>query len=360
MSIFLLSTPFAYAQTPPPDANKGLQDAIKSQLQTNFGGNSTTNNASVNTTGAPRAIIVNEGTYLPANLQNSQALPGQTSQFGIGGAAGSFGSCIAGSAVTAAVKNAITNVIETTLTNPFQVPIKDPENTGKEVGSVSTLGLSWDQLGWCSANALIEAIGDATVNWINSGFNGNPAFVEDPSQFFSDIADVQAAVFLNEISGGLFCTPIKDIVRINLAQNYNAQIAPYGGQCSFSAVSGSLEQFMGGETFSWQDWTSYTQNSQNNPFAATIGGSIELNNRIAASLGVESKLLDWSAGFLSKKDPQTGKITSPGSLLQEQINTKLGSGQRRLEIADEFDEIVNALVNQLITIALSEATQAGN
>ena len=69
--------------------------------------------------------------------------------------------------------------------------------------------------------------------------------------------------------------------------------------------------------------------------------------------------MDWGRGFLSFKDPETGEITSPGTIIEKQVNQRLGSGERRLEIADEFDEIVNALINQLIKIALSEVTSTG-
>jgi hypothetical protein len=61
---------------------------------------------------------------------------------------------------------------------------------------------------------------------------------------------------------------------------------------------------------------------------------------------------------LSSVDPTTKKITSPGSVIEKQVNERLFSGQRRLEIADEFDEVVNALVNQLVKIAVTEVTQA--
>ena len=115
---------------------------------------------------------------------------------------------------------------------------------------------------------------------------------------------------------------------------------------------------MSGENFSWDDWMSYTQNPYNNPFGATIYGQIELNKRIASSLGIQSTLLDWGGGFFSSKDPKTGEIRTPGSVIEKQLNDRLGSGQRRLEIADEFDEVVNALVNQLIKIAISEVTQS--
>lgn len=316
----------------------------------------------------PRAIPVDETTLAPINLSNSQAgasiyganRSGVTAD--LGGAVGSFTECAALGALSTAIQKAVGDALATAFGSVVstEVPINDSQQRAKESG-ISIAGVpvlpSWDQVGWCAVNSVIESIGAATVQWINTGFQGNPAFVQDPEQFFADVADIQAGIFLNQVSSGLLCTPIKNWVRISLATSYNSSIN-YAPQCSFTDISGNLEQFMSGETFSWTDWLSYTQNPYNNPYGATIYSQIEIDKRIANALGTQSTLLQWSGGFLSKKDPETGKITSPGSVIQEQLNQRLFSGQKRLEIADEFDEVVTALVNQLIKIAVSEVTQA--
>ncbi len=301
----------------------------------------------------PRALPVYE------EDSNSQANPNNRSSkgssFSLKGASSSFGSCAGSGAIANVVKNKIQSMIGSI--GDTRVPTGNSVMEGKDTGTV--VGVSWDQLGWCMVNSMIEAISAATVNWINSGFQGNPVFVDNPEQFFSDVADRQAGLFLNELSSGFLCSPIQDIVRINLANSYNSSISPYGNQaqCSFTSISGNLEQFMSGESFGWDDWMSYTQDSNNNPFGATINGQIELDQRIANSLGMQSTLLQWGGGFLSSTDPETGKITSPGSVIEKQVNERLFSGQRRLEVADEFDEVINALVDQLIKVAISEMTQ---
>jgi hypothetical protein len=323
--------------------------------------------AETDTSNALKAIPVNESELETINLNDTQAaraLYGGDSDsisYDLTGSAGTFASCAGLGAISTAIKSAITSALSriTGSILSFEAPVNDSQTRAKESG-VSIFGVvvlpSWDQVGWCMVNSIIESIGDATVNWINSGFEGSPSFVDDPEQFFTDIADLEAASFLDDITGGLLCEPIKNIVKVKLTNTYNSKNKK--DSCTFSEISGNLEQFMSGETFSWDDWISYTQDSQNNPFGATISGQIELNNRISNSLGIQSKVLDWSGGFLSKKDPETGKITSPGTIIQSQVNERLFSGQRRLEIADEFDEVVNALVNQLIKIAISEMTEA--
>lgn len=309
---------------------------------------------SYNTTNAPRAIIVDENkTYQNVNLQSSQANEVNSYSTKSKDSSGGFGACAGSGAVANFIKGKISSYVGSIAST--DVLVNESVMRGKDTGILGAV--SWDQLGWCLVNATIESVGAATVQWINGGFQGNPVFVQDPGQFFADVADIQAGAFINELSNGFLCEPIRNVVRVNLANNYNGQIGGYSPQCTFTGAAGNLEQFMAGDSFSWADWDSYTQNPQNNPFGATLAGQVELDRRIASALGVQSKVLDWGVGFLSSKDPETGKITSPGSLIQDGLNDRLGSGQRRLEIADEFDEIVNALVNQLVKVAISEMTQ---
>ncbi len=43
-----------------------------------------------------------------------------------------------------------------------------------------------------------------------------------------------------------------------------------------------------------------------------------------------------------------GKITTPGSLVQEQVSSYLNIPAERLTFADEFDELVDELFNSLL------------
>ena len=267
-------------------------------------------------------------------------------------AASSMAVCVGSSALVNLIRGEITKLIAPVF-DPLRVPTSNIAIEGKETGAFITGGISWDQLGWCLVNSMIESISAATVNWINSGFQGNPVFVNDPIGFFNNLADYQASMFLYELGGGFMCPPIQDVVRMNIAQSYNQAIQPFPqrAQCTFT---GNLDQFMSGQSFTWDDWFQYTQNPYNNPLGATMFSTMEMDRRISQSVGLESQMLDWGGGFFSARDPETGFITSPGSVIENQVNQRLFSGQRRLEIADEFDEVVHALVNQLIRIAVDE------
>jgi hypothetical protein len=311
----------------------------------------------------PKAIPVPESPFRNPNIQNSQAAGavsgvGASASFGggAGGAAGALGGCAAGQLAASGIRNFISTSLGSVISNPTVVPTNPVTLTQKEAGSITSLGVSWDAVGFCLVNSIIQYIGDSTVAWINRGFQGNPVFVDDPEQFFADIADIEAGAFLGELSGGFLCSPFELDVRLQLAENYNSKVSPYAtrGRCTFSGISGNIEQFVSGETFSWDDWLSFS--SGNNPLGSLYSAEIELGNRINARSSTQIKLLDWGRGFLSFPDPNTGKITSPGAIIEGQLNNRLGNSEQRLLIADEFDEIVNALVNQLIKVALNEVT----
>jgi hypothetical protein len=273
----------------------------------------------------PRAIEVDQKTLEPITKPKTD----ENGQPVGGGAAGSIGSCLAAGGLVGIVQNAISTLVGS-VTGLLRVSTQNSVQEGKDTGLLGAI--SWDQIGWCLANAAIDQIGAHTVAWINSGFEGNPVFIDDPGQFFTDIADAQFNSFITELDAGFLCSPIQNLVRVNLANSYNNQIAPYGqaAQCSFDTIGNNFEQFTSGQSFSWDNWLNYTQNPYNNEVGATIFGQIELDKRIATMVGLEKNQLDWSGGFFSIKDKETGKIITPGKVVEDSINKKLGSKQRRL------------------------------
>src|SRR3990167_52156 len=52
-----------------------------------------------------------------------------------------------------------------------------------------------DSIATIVAKNIIKKLTAQTVNWINSGFKGNPAYVTNPGQFFLDIGDNEASRF---------------------------------------------------------------------------------------------------------------------------------------------------------------------
>lgn len=241
-----------------------------------------------------------------------------------------------------------------------------------------------DGLAWFAANRILKKITAQTVNWINNGFQGNPAYVQDPGQFFLDIGDSTASKFLSGSSLNQLCSPFKAQVRLALVKNY-LDDTDANFSCSLSILKNNYDQFT--QDFSvggWDGWFEMTQNSQNNPYGSYLAAQNALNINLGNQQAKYQDQLRWGSGFLSFEkcpdgqtvtqadldaetqagnayDLQPGdcwveKVTvTPGSVIEDQLNLSLGSGLERIGAADEIDEIIGALLDQLINKALGSA-----
>ncbi|MEN9605006.1 MAG: hypothetical protein RJB39_691, partial [Candidatus Parcubacteria bacterium] len=88
-----------------------------------------------------------------------------------------------------------------------------------------------------------------------------------------------------------------------------------------------------------------------------LRGTVQAKKDIA---GVE---LGWNKGFLSfrrcdDKTPNADKskcpITTPGTLIQGQLEKTLGIPKDRLVLAQKFDQVIAVIVDQLISTALNK------
>ena len=125
---------------------------------------------------------------------------------------------------------------------------------------------------------LVRAITDETVSWINSGFQGQPAFIADPGTLLSKSANQTIGNMLyNDPSLNFLCSPFKFQVKIALGLNFGAY-KPF--KSSISCTLTSVINNVGNSINGWDDWISMTQNPQNNP----IGAYLLANQVILSSL----------------------------------------------------------------------------
>lgn len=231
---------------------------------------------------------------------------------------------------------------------------------------------SLDSIGYCLINTMIVYISESTIRWINSGFKGNPAFIENFDQFFKDLASREISMFLGQIaSTDLICGPLRVDVQKNLLNSHGSRYAltnssgriSGAGKCTFGKAGNAsqgidLATYTAGEqsTVIKGGWGTYSQafKPQNNVYSATILAKHEAERRIEQRQELTIKeTLEVNGGTLSGKDSK-GNVYSPGSTINKQLQKRLEIPNDRLVLADEFDEIVTALVNQLVKIALDE------
>ncbi len=269
-----------------------------------------------------------------------------------------------------------------------------------------------DTVAKIAVNMLLSAITNSIVNWINSGFEGNPTFVQNPGDFLADAADQATGVFIQELGMTELCSA-DWLPKLKLSLQYNV---PYTQrmQCTLTGVAENFEDnlkrfedsFMNG---GWDSWLSMTAYPQNNIWGAYFESSDELARRKAAAMTSASMEASWGQGFnplkkcvgasqetycdntcahlegtddfddcfngcqdiegvdFSSSDycEQSGgqmQNTTPGKVIGDTISHTLGAGQETLIAADELSEsiaaVLNALINQLITSGLNSLTSS--
>ena len=275
------------------------------------------------------------------------------------------------------------------------VPTSDAKNLVKNTATAFSTNAEkvrtyvLNNIAYTVAKGIARQLTTSIVNWINSGFNGSPAFVTDPGQFLLNTADRIAGDLIEGSELGFLCDPFRLDIRIALGLKYR----PFYDKvtCSLTGVvnnvRNSVSSFTDGNfrNGGWNSWLTLTNRPQNNVYGAYLESQNELEIRIAGRRIFDSQKLSWGGGFLSWEKcvqqpvefapsgldsyydykPTTREkcdIQTPGSVINDQLRKALGSGIDQLNLADDFNEIVNALVVQLVTqvVGGGSNSQAGS
>lgn len=325
----------------------------------------------------------------------------------------------------------------------------DPSNFGQSLLNVvnttatafSTYSLEFkafvlDTLATTLAKQLIRQITADVVNWINSGFEGSPAFLSNPGGFLVDVADQVSGAFLAQAGGPLtsLCSPFSIDIRLALSFKYHPNV-PKRYECTIGKIIANSKNAIKGATINgfaagdfrqggWPAFVSMTTEPQNNVYGAFLEADSELSIRVANAQIGKKEEVNNGKGFLSWRNPKcaaavkehndgvnqtwtdnfnktntditpttpnsgdangndvtpgsdygvstpTGgsggdtapptllqasdcPIETPGSLIVSNLETSVNGPLHELELVDSINEIVNALVAQLVTTVLKQ------
>lgn len=234
-------------------------------------------------------------------------------------------------------------------------------NSGSIAGSTGSL--TWkecivDSLMWMLKEVVISSLTGSVIEWINSGFEGWPTFITDPKGFFTDLADIIAGEFIT--AGGLefLCSPFQLDIQIALILKYFTPDRGADGilSCRFTDIVNNVEDFLSGsfEDGGWPAFFNVALTMQNSAQGSFFYSDAAVKARIYSAQGQISQELEWGKGFLSIKcdvddDPATpDEICTPGTWIENQLNDYTNSSLERLEVADEIDEVLGALLQYLV------------
>lgn len=263
-------------------------------------------------------------------------------------------------------------------------------NTGLAVNSEIRQGLL-DCIARSIAKAVLQQVTNSVVNWINSGFNGQPSFVSNYNQFFQNVGDRAVGNIIQGSGLAFLCSPFQLQIRIKLAQIY-ANNDP-SRQCSLTQVVGNVNGFLNNfNQGGWPAFLSLTTVPTNNPYGALFAAQTTVEAGRMRAQNTQLLDLQLGRGILSAKytdesscvnvpadqapqpsDTQTvtpikpsadtpgdiapdanlvrvcqQKIGTPGEAIQASLDKTLGTNIDSLNTAKYFDEIISALITQLI------------
>lgn len=250
-----------------------------------------------------------------------------------------------------------------------------------------------DTLAVVIAKVVIQKVTTSTVNWILSGYEGNPTFIEDPGSVFEDLGDTIADDFLTRLVnsdnasvaglGKALCSPFSLKIRAAIAFNFYAGSNPTEStKCTLEQVVKNVDNFLSGD-FLEGGWDGFyvTAVKGDNPNDQFFKFSLALQSEVAGEKEELKQELTQGSGFLSIRDcrgksvnkndkgqreltaeeaakakpsEKNCKISTPGSYIAESLPQITTSGVRQAELADELNEAVAA-----IAVALIQQTLGG-
>jgi hypothetical protein len=299
-------------------------------------------------------------------------------------APGAIGSCV-GSIAAGYVSKYVSSLIQSVADALHVNTISGTNSKNGTANPNGVLAPGWDAIGYCIGNGLLTYITNSVVAWINTGFNGSPAFISNPQQYFKGIADIEAGTFINTLA--------KDTTGLNICQPFNINVGTsiLNGYAPQNPLTCSLEQLKanlsnpnnyhvtvsgagGYSNFNNQQslntFYGISQNPQNNAYGAYLGAQQQLAATIAQQQNTANINLTWGNGFQSVQNcppsqttqtnagttttKQPCNTTTPGNVIASQLDDTLHLGNERVVLANSFDQVINALVGTLIKLALNK------
>lgn len=251
------------------------------------------------------------------------------------------------------------------------------------------LSYIWDKVGKQLAQRMIDDIVQSTIQWANTGFDGNPSFITDSKDHFNKIASGTIGDAINDGSLDFLCSPFQAQIKLSLVKQYSE--STFNPQCTLEEIGANWDDFQDNfDNGGWSAWLKMTQEEQNNPIGAYVAAKADIDSRLANTLNIAQDEQKINLGFLSKTkclkknqrppesevdryndgdsgqrekikirfpnwDPKKDQdacleeeVITPGGVISQQLNKALGSGIDKLISADDIDALASALLAGLL------------
>lgn len=215
------------------------------------------------------------------------------------------------------------------------------------------------------AKMQLTSMTKATMNWVNTGLNGNPLYVQDQGSFINRLGD---AIIQREANWFAYDTTAYPYGRTYSTGLLNSQKF---GQNFQQSMQSSLLNYVadGGTTQSyatnfsqggWNAWLGLTQIPQNNPLGFNIKASQKLADDKAQEAAAKVDEINRNSGYLDQRKckatqaQQNTATNAPQELADAQANFNIASKAYN----DAFDAYSNDLNNSDKHQAANDARKA--
>ncbi len=191
-----------------------------------------------------------------------------------------------------------------------------------------------DPAQWLANQQMVSDSANNILEFIGSGFGGNPAFVQNLPLLQQTLADQLGMGFISRLGETLDTPFTGDLQRALLGihqRNMRGEEVGYNAQ----SVIGDLDGFLGGDFAAGGGWAgilAMSQNPQNTPLGAFFTARERMDQSIQQGLANEETILNWDQGMRSMQEctevdgRQQCFRTTPGSAIGAQMNKALGVG----------------------------------
>lgn len=235
--------------------------------------------------------------------------------------------------------------------------------------------LGLDGIAWTVTKMLVgDVIGDLR-SFVNSGFFGDELLITDPDAFFAKLSRDVTTAFMSEVSDADIYTPLKgDILKL-LSRSYT----PYSeyAKSSLEDILVNPDAFEDGffEGGGWTGFLARTVMPENSAIGQGFMAAEEHARQVENALGNVESELEQSGGLLSLPgkclEPVgvdknlDGTINAddgcarwerltPGQFITGTLSDALGSPLDSLENADEVEEFLASMIQNLVMSLLSD------
>ncbi len=221
-----------------------------------------------------------------------------------------------------------------------------------------------DCLAWIIVKVVLHNLMQEIVRWVQTGnIDGGPLFVTDWENFLLNAKDKATAVFLQDLELTNLCEPFSLPIRRGLSNNVFGSGPSFNmrASCTMPNMQAFLNGFEGGG--GWEAWDQLTQDPNNNPYMVYLMGLEQLTATRQAGIDKNLQEAMSALGLLGQKECEPGTIeteagdaplgerctiVTPGKAVETELSKVLETNLEELNLADEMDEVLGAILNTLL------------